>query len=249
MDSSNVAVATLTWARSAEEAELIERSLDALQRLGVHVTVADRGNDPAFLDRLRARPDTTVLVARQSGLVPQVQESLVHAARRGTRFVLYTEPDKRLFFGSGLRQFLEQAPDEDDVGVVLAARSPESMATFPPMQRYTEGVVNDLCSALIGVAADYCYGPFLMHRALLAQAASIQPQLGWGWRTSTFVAARRHDLRVVPLTENRPCPPEQREEDEGERIHRLRQLSENVLGLIDGTASVGASSPLPLHRP
>jgi hypothetical protein len=40
-------------------------------------------------------------------------------------------------------------------------------------------------------------------------------------------------LRVVQLTDDYPCPPDQRHEDDRERTHRLRQLSQNILGLIE----------------
>jgi hypothetical protein len=34
------------------------------------------------------------------------------------------------------------------------------------------------------------------------------------------------------VTGDYPCPPDQRVEDDAERTHRLRQLGENILGLI-----------------
>jgi hypothetical protein len=45
-----------------------------------------------------------------------------------------------------LRSFLRRVPAETNVGVALPSRSAESFDSFPPMQRYTEGVINHLCS-------------------------------------------------------------------------------------------------------
>jgi hypothetical protein len=233
MDPADVTVATMTWARSAAEADLVERGLSALHRLGLHVTVADRGTDAAFLARLNTRSGLDVTVTTRPGLVAQIQDSFALAARHDTRFLLYTEPDKLPFFETGLPAFVREAPADEDVGIVIAARSPRSFDTFPPMQRYTETVVNDLCARMIGAATDYCYGPFLMHRSLVAHIAALPQQLGWGWRPSTFLAARRQGLRVVARMDDYPCPPDQRDEDDRERAHRLQQLSDNVLGLIE----------------
>jgi hypothetical protein len=101
------------------------------------------------------------------------------------------------------------------------------------VQRYTEGVINHLCGELLGAAGDYSYGPFLMNRGLLPYIANLHPRLGWGWRHFMFRAASREGLSVLHGVGDYPCPPGQRWEDEAERRHRMRQLSENILGLIE----------------
>jgi hypothetical protein len=164
-------------------------------------------------------------------LVSQVQESIRRAADFGTPFVLYTESDKALFFELGLRDFVQRAPAEVEVGIVLAARSPESFETYPVMQRYTESVINHLCSEVIGVGGDYSYGPFLINHVLLPHLTHLHPRLGWGWRHSMFRAAHLAGLRVVHVVGDYPCPAEMSVEDANERTHRMRQLSQNILGL------------------
>jgi hypothetical protein len=227
----DVVVATVTWARSDDEAECLLRSLDSLRRVGLHVVVADRGGHPQFLRRLASLHGLAVSVAPAPGLVAQVQDAMARAGTLGTRFILYTEPDKLLFFETGLRDFLARAPAGDDIGAVLAARSAESLGTFPRVQRYTERVFNILAAEQIGTSGDYCYGPFLMHHTLLAAVTGLPHHLGWGWRPATLVAARRRAHRIVHLEGDYDCPPDQRHENETERIYRIRQLSENLLGL------------------
>jgi hypothetical protein len=85
---------------------------------------------------------------------------------------------------------------------------------------------------MIGIRGDYSYGPFVMHRALVQHVSGLEGHLGWGWRHSTFLAASRSGQRVVPVYGDYPCPPDQCDEDDGERRHRLRQLSQNILGLV-----------------
>jgi len=229
---SQITVATMTWVRTPQEEALLRRALTSLAGCGLPVAVADSGISPDFLHFLERLPEFSVTVPADTGLVAQIKASFRTAAIRGSRYILYTEPDKEFFFERRLADFVEAVIDHPDAGVILAARSPESLLTFPPMQRYTEGVINHLCGELIGVECDYSYGPFLLNRTLLPFVDAMQPTLGWGWRHFIFRAAHRQGHRVLPVTGDYPCPDDQRTEDDGERAHRIRQLSENVLGLI-----------------
>ena len=150
MDSSHVAVATITWARSGSEEALLTRSLGVLATTGLPVAIADRGTNTNFAEELKGLPGVSVTTPTGQGLVNQVQASVALASSVGRPFILYTEPDKELFFETLLTSFVQQAPEQADVGVVLASRSPESFATFPPTQRYTEGVINYLCTERLG---------------------------------------------------------------------------------------------------
>jgi hypothetical protein len=228
-------VATITWARSAAEEALLRRSLQSLARLGWPVAVADAGTNPAFGEFLDSLPGFSVTRPSDRGLVPQVKASMALAATFGTPFILYSEPDKQRFFDAGLHDFVRRAGEtggDGEPGVALAARSAGSFATYPPMQRYAEGVINDLCAAFMGRHGDYSYGPFMMTRALLARVATLPSDLGWGWRHAVFQAAHRASLRVEHVIDDYRCPPDQRVEDDAERAHRLRQLSDNIRGLI-----------------
>src|SRR5207248_7308524 len=107
-----------------------------------------------------------------------------------------------------------------------------SFRTFPDFQQLTEGAFNALCGAIVGERGDYCYGPFLMNRALVPHLEGLRPDLGWGWRPFVFATAHQLGYRIVHRVDNLPCPREQRVNEESERIHRLRQLRQNVDGLI-----------------
>jgi hypothetical protein len=236
MDTSLLAVATITWARTPFEEEQLCRSLERLADEHLPVAVADAGSDPDFTAFLSRLPGFEVAVPSERGLVAQVMASMSLAARFDTPFILYTESDKALFFERGLRTLIRRAQERRqgcDLGVALASRSPESFQTYPPMQRYTEGVINHLCGELIGSPGDCSYGPFVLTRALVPQLLTMRQHLGWGWRHFAFRAAHRLGLGVDHVIDEHRCPPDQRVEDDAERLHRLRQLSENILGLIE----------------
>jgi hypothetical protein len=237
MDYGEVAVATMTWARDAAEERLLRESLHLLAGLGVPVFVTDGGSGGPLLDFLRAVPHFRVFEAGAPGAWPQARTSIRAAADADARFILYAEPDKRDFFRRGLREFISEAPADDGVGVVLASRSAESFATFPEFQRQTETADNRCCAEVLGVEADFTYGPFLLNRALVPHLGGAADDLGWGWRPHAFGTARRLGYRVCRVEGHLPCPPEQREDDAAERLYRIRQLGQNIRGLVGSLAT------------
>ena len=238
---ADVCVATVTWARDAHEAELIRRSLTALSAAGLPLVVADGGSSGDFLFSLERVPHLTLVQTEGRGLVAQVKASVAAAAGSNRRFVLYAESDKLMFFDQKLGRFLLEAPETDDIGVVISARTDKSLATFPRTQRVTEAAINSLTGDFVGLAGDYSYGPFLLNRRLAAHLDALPPEIGWGWRHYLFAVTARLGLRVVHVLDDLPCPEDQRVDDEQERVHRLKQLTQNVNGLLLGmTARLSA---------
>jgi hypothetical protein len=230
---NSVALVTMTWARTRSDEELLLRSLSTATTLGLPIVIADRNGPPEFVERLSRLSQTAVVPPRGEGLVLQITAAFDAAAACAPETLFYSEPDKEMFFAGAAARLLERARHVGGPALVLAARSEASFATFPPMQRYTESIVNHLCGDLLGVGGDYSYGPFLMPRRLLSKV-TLPPNLGWGWRFAAFRAARCEGLPIVHVPDDLPCPVEQRDEDDADRVHRVRQLSENLLGLITG---------------
>jgi hypothetical protein len=232
MNRDQVAVATITLARSEDDERAI---LDALRRLALDrwpVAVSDGGSDAPFVAAVAALPAVTLVPPRTRGLVGQVKASVAAACALDTPFILYTEPDKFEFFDEHLTEFVAAAPDDPSIGVVLAARSPASFAAFPAVQRDTEGTFNRLCSGIIGEATDYLYGPFLMNRALAARVEAARDDLGWGWRPYVFAQAIRLGYRVESVVGDFANPPDSQLDDRAELMHRTRQLHQNLDGLL-----------------
>jgi hypothetical protein len=233
MDIADVAVATMTLVRDEREDQHIRQALVHLARHSLRVAVTDAGSAEGFTRALRDLPLFTVAAAsRPPGLIAQVRTSLNTASEWDTRFLLYTEPDKSAFFEQWLMPFIGAAPATEDVGVVMACRSEGSLATFPVFQQYTEATINRLCAELIGKPADYSYGPFLLNRRLVPYLSDLGPEVGWGWRHYLFGLASRLGLRLVAIVGEFECPVSQREEQPGDRLHRIRQLGENIQGLL-----------------
>lgn len=227
----------MTWARDAAEEGLLREALGRLADLRLRVHVTDGGSGEGFVGFLRGLPGFEVFEAGRPGVWPQARRSIQAAAEAGARFVLYTEPDKRDFFGGALGDFIREAPEGERVGVVLASRDAESYSTFPEFQRHTEDAINHCCAELVGARFDFTYGPFLLNSSLVPRLAGLPDDIGWGWRPYAFATARRLGYRVESLTKDLPCPPEQRTDDPRERLYRMRQLGQSIQGLLLSAAS------------
>lgn len=233
MDNSTVAVATITQARSPSEERTLGRALARLADTGLPVAVADRSSSPTFIVVAKRCSTAYVGIASDQGLVAQVKASVALASTFGRPFILYVEPDKELFFALHLQAFVQRAEADGDIGIVVASRSPKSLQTYPPMQRYTEGVINRLVGESIECPGDYSYGPFLMHPAVVPHLANLDGRLGWGWRHRVFLTARHLGYRVAHVIGDYECACDQSSESDADRRHRMRQLSQNILGLVD----------------
>jgi hypothetical protein len=228
-----ICVATITRARDPREGSRISRTLSALSDLGIRVAVADGGSPAALLENLSRIPQLTLAPPDHPGLVGQVKASVRSARQTSSSYILYLESDKELFVRGPLRQFLASAADEEGAGVILASRSPRSFATFPPFQRRAEAAFNAVASEVIGLGADYLYGPFLMEHALAAHVEGVAADLGWGWRPFLFATAGRLGRRVSAIEGDYFCPEDQATEGDEDRLHRLRQLRQNIDGLTN----------------
>ena len=207
----SIAVATMTLARDDAEASMLLAALERLSRAQLRVAVTDGGSPEAFITALRQLAGFEVqVVSGRGGLVNQVRASLRLAQSWGPRAIFYTEPDKAEFFEQHLESFLGAAGTHAADGLILASRTPASFETFPKSQQYTEGVLNRLCGEVLGLTADYVYGPFLMPVGLARHIEGIPPDLGWGWRTHLFVLATRLGVRISSRTGEFTCPSSQR---------------------------------------
>jgi hypothetical protein len=232
MNRSRLCVATLTWARDDAEEQLLRRALEVLAESSSPTFVANRPAREQFAEFLLRRDGLTTVQPHAPGLLGQVRASLNAALEAGRDVILYTEPDKEDFIRTGLTAFVDCAPDESDVGVVFAGRSAQSLATFPPVQRYTEGVINQLWERCGGPSGDYSYGPMLLRANLVRSLDRIEADIGWGWRHFIAGAASRLGYRIAHCVADYPCPRDQQAEDDADRLHRMSQLAENIRGLI-----------------
>jgi hypothetical protein len=232
MISDTAVIATMTRARNEEERERLYRSLTALSSLGLPIVIADRESPLSFVAALARLPNVWLVTSKRPGLVGQIQASIAAATRMRRPLIVYTEPDKQEFFEGPLAAFVERAADAARGGVVLAARSVSAFRTFPRRQRVTETTANALCRDVLGLDADYFYGPFVMTRDLAAHVTRTPLDVGWGWRPFLFATARRLGYSLTAQIGDFVCPSSMCEEDDpAAEQYRVRQLIENASGL------------------
>lgn len=235
MNKNNLSIATITWARDEGEEALLRESLQHLAKLEIPVFIADGGSNTGFLDFLHGFPHFVLSKEKRRGVFEQVKYSLSKAYQLGSAFIFYTEPDKKDFFQKGLSQMIDQVQADEQSGIIMASRSAAGFATFPAFQQMTETTINNCCKEITGIAVDYTYGPFILNRQLIPYLDLAQQDIGWGWRPYTFGVAHRLGYTIKAFTGDFTCPPLQQEDSHHERIYRMRQLSQNIEGLVLST--------------
>jgi hypothetical protein len=235
MKKSELSIATMTWARDSREEGRLRESLSHLAEFKLPTFVTDGGSAKPFIEFLHSFPHFKVLETDGPGVWPQVRRSIRAARESAAPFILYTEPDKLEFFRDNLQPFIGEAPEDEGAGVVIAARSPAGFSTFPEFQRFTETTINRCCAEVTGRQGDYTYGPFILNRGLVPCLNDVAENIGWGWRPYVFAMAHRRGYRMEFSVKDFPCPSEQQEDSQAERIYRMRQLSQSIEGLLLST--------------
>jgi hypothetical protein len=231
MDKQQFSVATITWARDVREEQLLRESLAALAELQMPVFISDGGSGPDFLAFLRSYPHFTLLPAAAKGVWAQARSSLQAAYAAGMANIFYTEPDKADFFRQALPHFLDAAGPSLQ-GILVASRQAGAFASFPAFQQMTETTINRCCAEVLGRPLDYTYGPFLLPHDLVPYLDLVTTDIGWGWRPYLFGIAHRLGLPVHAWEGPFPCPADQQQDNAQERRYRMRQLNQNIQGLL-----------------
>jgi hypothetical protein len=239
MEINDVSVATISWARNEEEEKALQDSLEQLATLNIPVYIADGGSSKNFIQFLHSIPHFKIFEA--GSLLSQIRTCIKEAAKSGVRFIFYTEPDKQEFFSKHLKRMLEEAIADEKTGVVIASRSASGFGTYPSFQQMTETTINNCCREVIEKEMDYCYGPFLFNSRLIPFLERLDDSIGWGWRPFLFATAKRLGYEIKSFEGDFNCPQNQREDDSTERIYRMKQLTQNINGLIQA-ATMNLSS-------
>jgi hypothetical protein len=235
MQQDNLCIATMTWARTKQEEELLRNSLLELSKLNIPTFVTDGGSNEDFLKYVTSFQKFTLLQPAVKGLWPQVKSSLQAAFDHGAEFIVYTEPDKMDFFKNGLPEMLKNITLDAATGAMIAVRSAAGFESYPRFQRMTETTINNCCAEVTQVDTDYTYGPFIMNRLVVPHLDKLPINIGWGWRPYAFVVAGRLNYKVESFEGPFFCPPDQQQDDPKERVYRMKQLSENIEAIVLGS--------------
>ncbi len=231
MNIQDLAIATITWVRDEAEEDVLRESIELLSSLGIPVFIADGGSPEHFISFMKALPNVQLVPSHAGSLWGQVKASLTAASNLGRLYTLYTEPDKRSFF-TQLVSIIEGIKLQEQSGVILMARSARGFSSFPQFQQMTETTINNCCRELLQLDVDYCYGPFLINRTVVDKLLQITENTGWGWRPLAFALAYNMNYTIEAITKDFMCPPNQMEDSPNERRHRIKQLGENIKGLL-----------------
>jgi len=231
MNKNHLSISTISWARNEGEENLLKKSLQILAGLHLPVFITDGGSSQSFLDFLNSFTNFTISKAPAKGVWAQAKSSLEAAYQSGSDFVFYTEPDKFDFFHR-LPAILDKVNLAPQSGIVMMSRSPSAFSSFPAFQQMTETTINNCCAEVISDPVDYTYGPFIVNRKIVPYLISIKEELDWGWRPYAFSIARRLGYIVEAIEGDFNCPPDQQSDTPEERLYRMRQLQQNIHGIV-----------------
>jgi hypothetical protein len=231
MDLNKLAIATITLARDEEEEQLLRESLAILAGLNLPVYITDGGSKASFIEWLESFSNFH-LQPPSKGVWMQAKQSISVAAKSGREFLFYTEPDKKEFLSNNLLNMLTNIHADDRTGVILASRSAEAFSTFPAFQQMSETTINNCCFEVTGKQLDYIYGPFVLNSKLVPYLQDLPQAIDWGWRPYVFNIAKRLNYSISSFTGDFYCPPAQRKDDHTERLYRMKQLHQNIEGLL-----------------
>ena len=199
----------------------------------IPVFVTDGGSGETFIEFLHSFSNFNVVQPLSKGLWNQVDSSLNATLSNNTTHVLYTEPDKLDFFANRLENFIEEA--DEAMGIVLASRTKEAFASFPAFQKTTETSINFCCAEVTQQPFDFTYGPFILNRKLMPFLKDLPADIDWGWRPFAFCIAHRLGYAIQEIKKDNYCPVDQRQDSPKERIYRMKQLHQNIEGVVLST--------------
>lgn len=231
--SPEVAISTITLARSPAEEQRIINALEHLSQSGIQIVAVDGGSPDLFIQKLSRLASVDLIVSEKKGLFAQVSRSLKEAAKKQP-LIFYTESDKEAFFAGGqFQDFLAEAShllrDDPQTGLVVPSRSPTSFASYPAAQRRYESEINQKTAQLLkSPEVDLLYGPMLIDRDLVPMLNNCPDDIGWGWLTYLRLVAYKKGKQTKGIEMDLPCSLEDRQETEKESAYREEQYLQHL---------------------
>lgn len=231
---NDIAVVTYSWMRNAEEAALVERTVQALGTLAVPVIIADKGSEASYVDRIKAIQNVQLFPATK-GMMGQVLLSHEKAADLADYF-FYTQSDKEDFAKNDAQKMLAAYRESTAKGVLIAARTKESNETYPRYQRIQEEFLNFFMGDYIGNEGDYFAGPKIYPASLASYFSHIRGDIGWGTEAFIYTLAKRKNMPFA-FHEVFITSPQDVDDEEKTKQYRLEIVKMQIDGFFQGLAT------------
>lgn len=238
MLTENLTVSTITWARDRKEEKLLYDSLSALSGKNIHIIAVDGGSNEEFLDSLKKFRNISVIRSSKKGLQNQVVESL-NEAQLSSKYILYAESNKNDFFRNNFDSLLSMSMsiiDKDpNVGIILPSRTEKSFSTYPTFQQRSESFLNVILREFIDKkTGDFAYGPRIIVHDLIPYLDRLPKDVSWGWMTYLLIIAKKIGKSIYIVDLDLPCPENEREDTDTDRLLRLKQLKNHLQAIEEG---------------
>jgi hypothetical protein len=223
---SDIAIATVSWIRTKEEAKVVLETIKYLSQLDIPVIIADGGSPEQYKQKIRTFPNVTLLETK--GLDSQLLISHQEAAKVAD-YIFYLHTDKLDFARDVALKLIKKYRELPEKGMFIPSRTAESRETYLPYQKITEEFLNYFIGEYIGIPKDYFAGPAIYPATLVKYLKQIKGEIGWGIEAYFYVLAKRLNMPF----EFYPCyftaPVDVIDEDEV-RLYRLKIVNWQIEG-------------------
>lgn len=228
-----ISIATVTWARTAEEKIIVMKTLEKLASFALPVIVVDHANSSfPLIDEANKIKGIRIFKASKRGLDFQVRKSFREAAKLGD-YIFCTESDKLDFVENHAEKFLNEFY-KDPRGTWLPARSRASFLHYPKFQQNMERFIWEAASALLSIKKDdFSYGPRIFPTVLLPHLNKVKGEINCGFQTFLLAINHKLNLPLHIMEFNAEGP---RDVQMGEELvaYRIQQLEDELRGLRIG---------------
>lgn len=230
---SKISIATVTWARTAEEKIIVMKTLKKLTSFKLPVIVVDKANSRfPLIDEVKKNKGIRIFKASKIGLDFQIKKSFKEAAKFGDH-IFYLESDKLDFVENHAEKFLDEFY-KNSSGTLLPVRSKASFLRYPKFQQEMERFIWKSASALLSIKKeDFSYGPRIFPAILLPYFNKVNEEINFGFQT--FLLAINHKLNLpLRVVEFDAVGPKDIDIGKESIAYRIQQLEDELRGLRIG---------------
>ena len=146
----DLAIATLSLIRTADERKVVFETVSELNNLGVSVVIVDEGSSIDDVKKLRTF--NNVVVFEEKGLMNQLLLSQRETAKRADS-IFYLHTDKLEFVKENARNLINAYLKQGPKGILIPARDETSINSYPSFQKKAEEFLNFFVSNFSALAS------------------------------------------------------------------------------------------------
>ena len=230
MNKPPLAIATISLIRDKDEASLVLKSLDHLNKLDVPVILVDGGSPSEYFKQMHNYKNIQIFDAK--GLTREIITSIEQASRiADTIFYLHT--DKIDFIDKYVAKIIDHYKTLPKDTMLVAGRNQESFNTSSTDQQMAEVYQNYFIGDYFGIKGDYSYGAKIFSSKLVPHLKKIKTDQRFGIESFLYGINKRLGFGVELFEVDIVFPKDVGTVNEV-KFHRMSAVKNHIEGLMFG---------------